>query len=118
MVTVMIGDWIKPRVRLRSINSPETTQALLQGVTLRKRQREIAWVSDPTAMSQRLSTRSDRRPVPSDVSPQMHAAGNMISPAYWALKPRACCRKSAMMKFIAKLVKDSQIGRASCRERV
>ena len=70
MVTVMIGDWIKPRVRLRSMSNPDTIQALLQGVTLRKRPRAIAWVSEPTAMSQRLSIRSDRRPVPGDVSPR------------------------------------------------
>src|SRR5262249_6045762 len=108
MVTVIMGDWIKPRVRLRSVSSPITAQVLLQGVRPAKSARETAWESEPMRISQRLSMRSDRRPVASEVSPQMQADGNMISPAYAASKPSPCCRKSATMKLRAKLVNDSQ----------
>src|SRR5207247_2202251 len=79
------------------------TSVLLQDVRPTKSHREIACEIEPTTMSQRLSMRSDRRPVASDVSPQTQAAGSMISPACAASKPSACSKNNAMMKFMAKL---------------
>src|SRR5215471_13659134 len=104
----MMGDWINPRARLRRMRSAAIVQKLLAGMTRRKRQSPRDWVSEPARMSQRLSIRSASRPVYSDVSPQMHAAGNIISPDWAALKPKACWRKRAIRKFMAKVEKDSQ----------
>src|SRR5262245_29100068 len=103
-----MGDWIKPRVRLRRVSSAIITQVLLQDVRPTKSARETAWESEPMRISQRLSIRSDRRPVANDVSPQMQADGSMISPAWAASKPSACCKKSARMRLKPKLVNDSQ----------
>ena len=81
-----MGDWMSQRVRLRMIISPAIAIALLAGVIPTKSARTTACDREPTRMSQRLSMRSDRRPEKNEVRPQINAAGNMISPACWALR--------------------------------